>query len=84
MFFEWEQEILDHGNVVDAREIHDVQNKIILATSFTDLKEMFDHPVRKQVAVLSIPHQNLSTRNKNWNTISSSTSFGSSLSLGHV
>ncbi len=45
MFFKWEQEILGYGNVVDAREIQSMQDEIILATSFTDLKEMFEiHP----------------------------------------
>ncbi len=41
-YYKWEQEILDHGKVVDATQVNKVQDKVILAKSFTDLKELID------------------------------------------
>jgi ribonuclease J len=41
-FYDWEQEILDHRNVKDASQIKTMQNKTILVSSFSDMKELID------------------------------------------
>jgi ribonuclease J len=41
-YYKWEQAILGLSNVVDAEEVRKIQNKVILATGFTDLKELLD------------------------------------------
>lgn len=39
-YYKWEQSILDLSNVVDANEVKRIQNKVVLATSFSDLNEL--------------------------------------------
>jgi ribonuclease J len=39
-YYKWEQLILDLPNVVDANEVKRIQNKVVLATSFSDLNEL--------------------------------------------
>ena len=39
-YYKWEQSILDLPNVVDANEVKRIQNKVVLATSFSDLNEL--------------------------------------------
>jgi len=41
-YFKWEKAILDFPNVVDAQEVKRMQSKVILATGFSDLKELVD------------------------------------------
>jgi len=41
-YYKWEQAILGFSNVVDAQEVKKIQNKVILATGFTDLKELLE------------------------------------------
>ncbi len=41
-YFKWEKTILDFPNVVDAQEVKRMQSKVILATGFSDLKELVD------------------------------------------
>jgi ribonuclease J len=41
-YFKWEKTILDFPNVVDAQEIKRIQSNVILATGFSDLKELVD------------------------------------------
>jgi ribonuclease J len=41
-YFKWEKAILDFPNVVDAQEVKRIQSKVILATGFSDLKELVD------------------------------------------
>jgi len=41
-YFKWEQTVLNFPNVVDAQEVKRIQNKVILATGFSDLKELVD------------------------------------------
>ena len=41
-YYKWEEGILDLGNTVDAREVSRMQDKVILATSFADLKELIE------------------------------------------
>jgi len=41
-YFKWEQAILDLPNVIDAHEVRRRQKEIILATAFSDLKELLD------------------------------------------
>jgi mRNA degradation ribonuclease J1/J2 len=41
-YFKWEKTILDWPNVVDAQEVKQLQSNIILATGFSDLKELVD------------------------------------------
>jgi ribonuclease J len=41
-YYKWERQILDHKNVVDATEVNKLQERLILATSFSDLKELID------------------------------------------
>jgi ribonuclease J len=39
-YYKWEQVILGLGNVVDAEHVQKIQNQVILATGFADLKEL--------------------------------------------
>jgi len=41
-YYKWEQTILELPNVIDAHEVRRRQREIILATSFSDLKELLD------------------------------------------
>jgi len=41
-YFKWEQEILSFPNVVGAQEMQEMQNKVILASSFSDLAELLE------------------------------------------
>jgi len=41
-YYKWEQSILDLPNVIDAHEIRRRQKEVILATAFSDLKELLD------------------------------------------
>jgi ribonuclease J len=41
-YYKWEQAILGFSNVVDAQEVKKIQDKVILATGFADLKELLD------------------------------------------
>jgi ribonuclease J len=41
-YFKWEQTILNLRNVVDAKEVKTKQDQVILATGFSDLKELID------------------------------------------
>ncbi len=41
-YFKWEKTILDFPNVVDAQEVKRMQSQVILATGFSDLKELVD------------------------------------------
>ena len=41
-YYKWEQSILDFPNVIDAHEVRKRQDDIILATAFSDLKELLD------------------------------------------
>jgi len=41
-YYKWEQAILELPNVIDAHEVRRRQQEIILATSFSDLKELLD------------------------------------------
>jgi len=41
-YYKWEQSILDFPNVIDAREVRKRQHDVILATAFSDLKELLD------------------------------------------
>jgi len=41
-YYKWEQSILDLPNVIDAHEVRRRQNDVILATAFSDLKELLD------------------------------------------
>ena len=41
-YYKWEQEIIDHGNIVDSSQVNRMQDEVILATSFSDLKELID------------------------------------------
>jgi len=41
-YYKWEQAILDLPNVVDADEVKHMQDRVILATAFSDLKELVD------------------------------------------
>jgi ribonuclease J len=41
-FYEWEEKVLDHGNVRDASQVKTMQNKTILVSSFSDMKELID------------------------------------------
>jgi ribonuclease J len=43
-YYKWEQSILDLPNVVDANEVQRIQDKVVLATSFSDLNEL--HTIR--------------------------------------
>ncbi len=46
-YFKWEKAILDFPNAVDAQEVKRMQSKVILATGFSDLKELVDmHPMQ--------------------------------------
>ncbi len=39
-YYKWEQVILGLSNVVDAEQVQKIQNQVILATGFADLKEL--------------------------------------------
>jgi ribonuclease J len=39
-YYKWEQAILGLSNVVDAEQVQRIQNQVILATGFADLKEL--------------------------------------------
>jgi ribonuclease J len=39
-YYRWEQAILGLSNVVDAEQVQKIQNQVILATGFADLKEL--------------------------------------------
>jgi ribonuclease J len=39
-YYKWEQAILELSNVVDAERVQRIQNQVILATGFSDLKEL--------------------------------------------
>jgi ribonuclease J len=41
-YYKWEQEILDFEDVVDSSEIGEMQEEVILVTSFYDLEELVD------------------------------------------
>ena len=41
-YYKWEQTILELQNVIDAHEVRKRQQEVILATSFSDLKELLD------------------------------------------
>jgi len=41
-FYDWEEEILNRGNVKDASQVKSMQDKTILASSFSDMKELID------------------------------------------
>ncbi len=41
-YYKWEQTILDLPNVIDAHEVRKRQKEVILATAFSDLKELLD------------------------------------------
>jgi ribonuclease J len=41
-YYKWEQAILGLPNVVDAHEVKQMQDRVILATAFSDLKELVD------------------------------------------
>lgn len=41
-YYKWEQTILELPNVIDAHEVRRRQQQVILATSFSDLKELLD------------------------------------------
>jgi ribonuclease J len=41
-YYKWEQAILGLSNVVDAQEVKKIQDRVILATGFADLKELLD------------------------------------------
>lgn len=41
-YYKWEKTILDFPNVVDAQEVKRIQSRLILATGFSDLKELVD------------------------------------------
>ena len=41
-YYKWEQSILDFPNVIDAHEVRKRQDDVILATAFSDLKELLD------------------------------------------
>mgnify|MGYP001047059024 CR=1 FL=1 len=41
-FYDWEEEILDRGNVKDASQVRSIQDKTILVSSFSDMKELID------------------------------------------
>lgn len=41
-YYKWEQTILDLPNVIDAHEVRKKQKEVILATAFSDLKELLD------------------------------------------
>lgn len=41
-YYKWEKAILGLSNVVDAEQVKKIQNQIILATGFADLKELLD------------------------------------------
>ncbi len=41
-YYKWEQAILGLSNVVDAQEVKRIQDRVILATGFADLKELLD------------------------------------------
>jgi len=41
-YYKWEQSLLDFSNVVDAQEVSRKQDDVILATAFTDLKELLE------------------------------------------
>jgi ribonuclease J len=41
-YYKWEKTILDLPNVVDAQEVKRIQSNVILATGFSDLKELVD------------------------------------------
>jgi ribonuclease J len=42
VFFNWEKEVLNLANVIDAHEVQRIQDRVILASSFSDLKEILD------------------------------------------
>jgi ribonuclease J len=39
-YYKWEQAILGLSNIVDAEQVQKIQNQVILATGFADLKEL--------------------------------------------
>jgi ribonuclease J len=41
-YYDWEREILTYGNVKEASEIKDMQDRMILVCSFFDLKELIE------------------------------------------
>jgi ribonuclease J len=41
-YYKWEQSVLDFSNVIDAHEVRRRQNNVILATAFSDLKELLE------------------------------------------
>jgi hypothetical protein len=41
-YYKWEQAILGLPNVVDAHEVKQMQDRVILAAAFSDLKELID------------------------------------------
>ncbi len=41
-FYDWEEEILNRGNIKDASQVKSIQNKTILVSSFSDMKELID------------------------------------------
>ena len=41
-YYKWEQAILGFSNVVDAQEVKKIQNRVILASGFADLKELLE------------------------------------------
>ena len=41
-YYKWEQAILGFSNVVDAQEVKKIQDRVILASGFADLKELLE------------------------------------------
>jgi ribonuclease J len=41
-YFKWEQEVLGLSNVISAQQVQKMQDKVILASSFSDLRELID------------------------------------------
>jgi len=41
-FYDWEEEIFNRGNVKDASQVKSIQNKTVLVSSFSDMKELID------------------------------------------
>jgi ribonuclease J len=41
-FYDWEEDILNRGNVKDASQVKSSQDKTILVSSFSDMKELID------------------------------------------
>ncbi len=53
-YYKWEQEVLDFENVVDSSRIAEIQDRVILVSSFYDLEELIDiNPVPGSCQILS-------------------------------